>query len=89
MAGFPGLEELFEGRHFDRVNCLVCEVVPARQVQLPRLGGDDGRTRPVDRSHHHHAVDPSLCSRVRAPLEPICAAGRAFVARRRDLRENS
>jgi hypothetical protein len=30
----------------------------------------------------------SSCSRVRAPLEPVCAAGRTFVAGRRDLREN-
>ena len=38
MAGFPGLDELFEGRHFDREIIVLCvkRVVPcASEAQLP------------------------------------------------------
>jgi hypothetical protein len=88
-AGFPGLDELFEGRHFDREIIVLCVRWYLRfKLSFREPGGDDGRTRPADGSQHHHAVAPSLCSGVRASLEPVCAAGRAVAARRRDLREN-
>jgi len=42
MAGFVGVDELLEGRHFDREVIVLCVL----QAQLPRLGEDDDRTRP-------------------------------------------
>ena len=46
MAGLPGSDALFEGRHFDReIHCPVRAVVLALRAGLPTPGGDDGRAR--------------------------------------------
>ena len=46
MAGFLALDELFEGRHFDREVIVLCvRWYFAVQTQLPRSGGDDGGAR--------------------------------------------
>jgi hypothetical protein len=83
MAGFLGLDELFEGFHFDREIIVLCVRWYLRfKLSFRDLVVDDGRARPVNGSHHHHALGSPLCSRVRASLEPVCKAGGVFVARR-------
>jgi hypothetical protein len=60
-------------------------MVLALQAQLSGPGGDDGRARPVNGAHHHHALGAPLYAGIRAPLEPVRAVGRVFVACRRNL----
>ena len=71
MGKLMGVEQLFEGRHFDREVIILRALVSSLQAEPARPGGDDGRTRPVVGSHHNHALATSLCSKVRAPLEPV------------------
>ena len=63
MARLPGVDDLFEGRHFDReIICLVREVVILRFKLSFRDLVEDGRARAIDGPHHHHALGTSLCS---------------------------
>src|SRR5271165_2955754 len=95
MAGFPSLDELFEGRHFDREIIVLCVRWYLRfklsfrdLVEMMAERGMSMAHTTIMRWVHHYALGAPLCARVRAPVEPVRAAGRAFVARRRDLRED-
>jgi hypothetical protein len=52
MGKLMGVEQLFEGRHFDR------EVII--QAEPARPGGDDGRTRPVAGPYDHYALGVAI-----------------------------
>jgi transposase-like protein len=86
MAGLLSLDELFEGRHFDREIIVLCvkwylrfklsfrdlvEMMAERNLSMAHTT--------IMRWEHHYA---SLCVRVRAPLEPVRPIGWAVVARR-------
>ncbi len=89
MAGFPGLGELFEGRHFDRAIIILCAMWYLRFKlgfrELVKMMAECGLSMALTtimRWVHHYAPE------IRASLERVRAAYRAFVARRRDLRED-
>ena len=90
MAGFLALDELFEGRHFDREVIVLC----VRWYLRFKLSYRDlvemmaERGLPFVGSHHHHALGARLRTGVRTPLEPVRPAGRPILACRRDLRED-
>jgi transposase-like protein len=81
MAGFPGLDELFEGRHFDREMIILCVSwylrFKLRFQDLVEMMAEHG----LSMAHTTITLATSLCSSVRAPMEPVCAAGRGFGAR--------
>jgi hypothetical protein len=53
MGKQEGVDELFEGRHFDReVRALVSSI----QTEPARPGGDDSGTRPVAGAYDDHAL---------------------------------
>jgi transposase-like protein len=89
MAGLPGLDELFEGRHFDCAIVIVCVRWYLRfKLSFPDLAEMMAEHDlsmayiTIMRWVHHYAPE------IRAPLEPVRAACRVFVARRRDLHDN-
>ena len=59
MAAFSSLDELFEGRHFDREIIVLCVRWRLRfKLSLRDFSGDDGRARRVDGPHHHQTFAP-------------------------------
>src|ERR1700732_2762364 len=46
-------------------------LVSSGQAQSARLGGDDGRARPVDGAYDDHALGAELCPGVRETLAPV------------------
>jgi IS6 family transposase len=75
-----GLDELFEGRHFDRQVILLCVRWYLRFKLSYRDLVEIMAERGLSLAHnHHHAPGPPLCFRVRTPLEPLCPNSRAIV----------
>src|SRR5215469_10333308 len=62
-------------------------LVSSVQAQSARLGGDNGRARPVDGAYDDHALGAALRPGVRETLAPVCPGGRPVMAGRRDLRQ--
>jgi hypothetical protein len=62
MGKLKAVAELFEGRHFDREVIILCARAPVSSVQAQsaRLGGDDGRARPIDGAYDDHALGAAL-----------------------------
>ena len=48
MGKLKGMQQLFEGRHFDREVIILCVRWYLRSAEPARSGGDDGRAQPVD-----------------------------------------
>ena len=56
MARLPGVDDLFEGRHFDREIIVLCVRWYLRFKLSFRDLVEDGRARAIDGPHHHHAL---------------------------------
>src|ERR1700719_286609 len=83
------MDELFKGRHFDREIIVLCVRWYLRyKLSFRDLVGDDGRTWTLPGAHDDHALDSTLCARIRETLEPLRSASWTVLARRRDLRQN-
>ena len=88
MSNLMGVEQLFEGRHFDREVIILC-VVSSLQAQLARPGRDDGRTRPVASTYDHYALGLAIRTGVREALEAVRPGGRPVIEGGRDIHQNS
>src|ERR1700727_2978223 len=75
--------ELFKGRHFDREIIVLC----VRWYLRYKLSFRDLVEMMAERGHDH-ALDSTLCARIRETLEPLRSASWTVLARRRDLRQN-
>ena len=89
MARFLGLDELFEGRHFDREIIVLCvrwylRFKPSFRdlVEMMAERGLSMAHTTIMRWVHYHAPE------FEPPLEPVRAVGRSVVACGRDLRED-
>src|ERR1700727_3054305 len=90
MSKLVGVEQLFEGRHFDREVIILCDaLVSLLQVEPARPAGDDGRTRPVASTYDHCALGVAIRTGVREALEAVRPGGRPVVEGGRDIRQNS
>jgi hypothetical protein len=77
MSKLVGVEQLFEGRHFDREVIILCDaLVSLLQVEPARPAGDDGRTRPVASTYDHCALGVAIRTGVREALEAVRPGGR-------------
>jgi transposase-like protein len=66
MGKLKSVADLFEGRHFDReVIILTVRWYLRFQAEPARLGGDDGRARPVGDAYDHYALGAARRTRVR------------------------
>src|SRR5271168_3254 len=96
MAGFLGVNELFDGRHFDREIIVLCVrwylrfKLSFRDLveMIAERGLSVAHTTIMRWVYHHHALGTPLYPGVRTSLEPIRAPNRPILARRRDLRED-
>ena len=79
MGRLKSLEELFEGRHFDREVIILCVRWYLRfKLTLQDLV-EIGRARPVDGAYDHYALGAALCTRVREALVTVAqAVGRSW-----------
>ena len=76
MSKLMGVEQLFEGRHFDREVIILCRaLVSSLQAEPARPGGDDGRTRPVAGPYDHYALGVAIRTGVREALEAVRPGG--------------
>ena len=64
MGKLKSVEELFEGRHFDREIIILCVRWYLRFKLSLRDRVESGRARPVDGAHDHHALGAALRTRV-------------------------
>ena len=80
MGKLMGVEQLFEGRHFDREVIILCVRWYLRfKLKPARPGGDDGRTRPVAGPYDHYALGVAIRTGVREALEAVRpAVGRSW-----------
>ena len=90
MSKLMGVEQLFEGRHFDREVIILCVRWYLRfKLSLRDLVGDDGRTRPVADTYDHYALGVAIRTGVREALEAVRPGGRPVMEGGRDIRQNS
>ena len=67
MAQFLSMDELFEGRHFDRDIIVLCVRWYLRfKLSFRDLVEMMAERGLVDGPHHHNALGAPLCARVRA-----------------------
>ena len=82
MSKLMGVEQLFEGRHFDREVIILCVRWYLRfKLEPARPGGDDGRTRPLAAPYDHYALGVAIRTGVREALEAVRPGGRPVMWR--------
>src|SRR3984957_5694909 len=82
------MDELFKGRHFDREIIVLCVRWYLRYKLSFRDLVEMMAERGLPGAHDDHALDSTLCARIRETLEPLRSASWTVLAHRRDLRQN-
>ena len=89
MGKLMGVEQLFEGRHFDREVIILCVRWYLRfKLSLRDLVEMMARTRPVAGTYDH-ALGVAIRTGVREALEAVRPGGRPIMEGGRDIRQNS
>ena len=77
MSKLMGVEQLFEGRHFDREVIILCVRWYLRfKLSLRDLVEMMGRTQPVAGPYDHYALGVAIRTGVREALEAVRPGGR-------------
>jgi hypothetical protein len=88
IGKLTGVEQLFEGRHFDREGIILCVRWYVR-FKLSLRDLVESRTRPVAGSYDHCALGVAIRAGVREALEAVRPGGRPVMEGGRDIGQNS